>query len=80
MMKRLSYTLSRCAVMRDFGSQNDAVLGMWEKFKSDALPVWAIILFVVEVSLGLALLLYFVIGKRVRTSLHKKRKQALNKK
>ena len=75
-----SYTLSRCAVMRDFGSQNDAVLGMWEKFKSDALPVWAIILFVVEVSLGLALLLYFVIGKRVKTSLHKKRKQALNKK
>ncbi|MBQ6730506.1 MAG: extracellular solute-binding protein [Bacilli bacterium] len=74
------YTLNRCAVMRDFGPQNEAVLKMWEKFKSDNLPVWAIVLFVVEVSAGLALVLYFVIGKRMKYSLRKKRKEELNKK
>ena len=74
------YTLNRCAVMRDFGSQNEAVLKMWEKFKSDALPVWAIVLFIVEVSAALVLVLYFVIGKRMKYSLRKKRKEEVNKK
>ena len=73
-------TLARCAVMRDFGSQNEAVLKMWEKFKSDNLPVWAIVLFIVEVSAALVLVLYFVIGKRMKYSLRKKRKEELNKK
>ena len=74
------YTLTRCAVMRDFGPQNEAVLKMWEKFKSDALPVWAIVLFIVEVSAALVLVLYFVIGKRMKYSLRKKRKEEQNKK
>ena len=74
------YTLNRCAVMRDVGSQNEAVLKMWEKFKSDALPVWAIVLFIVEVSAALVLVLYFVIGKRMKYSLRKKRKEEVNKK
>ena len=69
------HTLSRCAVMRDFGSQNDAVLKMWEKFKSDALPTWAIVLFVVEVSAGVGLLAYFFVGNRLKRSLRKKRKE-----
>ena len=69
-------TLTRCAVMRDFGSQNDAVLKMWEKFKSDALPVWAIVLFVVEIAAALALVGYFFIGNRVKHSLRKKRKES----
>ena len=73
-------TLTRCAVMRDFGSQNEAVLKMWEKFKSDALPVWAIVLFIVEVTAALALVLYFVVGKRMKYSLRKKRKEETNKK
>ena len=69
------HTFSRCAVMRDFGSQNDAVLKMWEKFKSDALPTWAIVLFVVEVSAGVGLLVYFFVGNRLKRSLRKKRKE-----
>ena len=73
-------TLTRCAVMRDFGPQNEAVLKMWEKFKSDNLPVWAIVLFIVEVSAALVLVLYFVIGKRMKYSLRKKRKEEVNKK
>ena len=70
------YTLTRCAVMRDFGSQNEAVLKMWEKFKSDALPVWAIVLFVIEIAAALALVGYFFIGNRVKHSLRKKRKES----
>ena len=73
-------TLSRCAVMRDFGAQNEAVLKMWEKFKSDSLPVWAIVLFIVEVSAALVFILYFVVGKRMKYSLRKKRKEEVNKK
>ena len=73
-------TLARCAVMRDFGPQNEAVLKMWEKFKSDNLPVWAIVLFIVEVSAALVLVLYFVVGKRMKYSLRKKRKEEVNKK
>ena len=73
-------TLTRCAVMRDFGSQNEAVLKMWEKFKSDALPTWAIVLFIIEGSAAVALVLYFVIGKRMKYSLRKKRKEEANKK
>ena len=69
-------TLARCAVMRDFGSQNDAVLKMWEKFKSDALPVWAIVLFVIEIAAGLALVGYFFVGNRIKHSLRKKRKES----
>ena len=70
-----SQTLARCAVMRDFGEQNDAVLQMWEKFKSNALPIWATILFVVEIGAALALVAYFYIGNRVKHSLRKKRKE-----
>ena len=70
------YTLTRCAVMRDFGSQNEAVLKMWEKFKSDALPIWAIVLFVIEIAAALALVGYFFIGNRVKHSLRKKRKES----
>ena len=74
------YTLSRCAVMRDFGPQNEAVLKMWEKFKSDTLPVWAIVLFIVEVAGGACLIGYFFIGNRVKHNLRKKRKEEQNKK
>ena len=73
-------TLARCAVMRDFGAQNEAVLKMWEKFKTDTLPVWAIVLFVVELSLFAAFGLYFLVGKRVKYTLRRRRKEEQNKK
>ena len=68
-------TLTRCAVMRDFGTQNEAVLNMWEKFKSDALPTWAIVLFAVEVSAALGFVAYLLINKRVKKTLRIKRKE-----
>ena len=73
-------TLARCAVMRDFGSQNEAVLKMWEKFKSDSLPTWAWVLFVIEIVAAATLIGYFYIGNRVKHNLRKKRKEEQNKK
>lgn len=72
--------LTRCAVMRDFGSQNDTVLKMWEKFKSDALPVWAIVLFVVEIVGGALLITYFFAINRIKKNLRNKRNESLGKK
>ena len=40
-------TLARCAVMKDYEDKNDLIMKMWEDFKSDPLPVWAIVLFIV---------------------------------
>ena len=74
------YTLTRCAVMRDFGAQNDSVLKMWERFKSNALPVWATVVFIVEIVLALGLVGYFFIGNRIKHNLRKKRKEQTNKK
>ena len=73
-------TLTRCAVMRDFGEQNTAVLKMWERFKSNALPVWAVILFIVELAAVVGLFLYFFIGRRVKYTLRRKRKLEQTKK
>ncbi len=73
-------TLVRCAVMRDFGPQNDAVLKMWEKFKSDALPTWAIVLFIVEGVIGAGAIAYYFASRAIKTSLRKKRKEELAKK
>ena len=54
-------TLMRCAVMRDYGEENNKnVMKMWENFKSDPLPTWAIILFIVLIAGGLALAGYFI--------------------
>lgn len=68
-------TLTRCAVMRDFGPQNDAVMSMWENFRSTSLPLWAIILFVVELAIiACAVIIYFY-AKYKRKTFRKKRNQ-----
>lgn len=38
-------TINRCAVMEDYQDNNKLVMTMWEEFKSDPLPLWAIIVF-----------------------------------
>lgn len=64
----------RCAVMQDYGKQNSAILKMWENFKSDPLPLWAIILFASEIAIILSSGLYFYIRKRVKVNLRTNRK------
>lgn len=38
-------------VMKDYGDNNDLILKMWEEVKHEALPIWAIVLFVIEIAL-----------------------------
>ena len=73
-------TLKRCAVMAYDYLNNERVVKMWEDFKSDPLPVWAIILFALEGVAAVGLISYFTIGKHVKRSLRKKRKEEANKK
>ena len=68
-------TMTRCAVMRDFGENNSLILEMWENFKSDPLPLWATILFICEIALILGLVGVFFFNKYIKVSLRKKRKQ-----
>lgn len=72
-------TITRCAVMRDFGDRNNAVLKMWEKFKSDALPIWAIILFAIELVLLIGGASYYIISKKLNLKLRKRRKLEASK-
>lgn len=68
-------TMIRCAVMKDFGENNSAILQMWENFKSDPLPTWADILFAVEISLIVGFVCYFIFSKTIKLRLRKKRKE-----
>lgn len=63
----------RCAVMRDYGKDNDAILKMWENFKSDALPNWAIAIFVIEIILIIGGISFYFFSKKIRVYLRKHR-------
>ena len=66
-------TLNRCAVMKDYGENNKYVMKMWEQFKSDPLPTWAIIVFVAVIVGILALISYLVVNNIIKKSIKKKR-------
>ena len=56
--------LDRLAVMRDFGSDGNArLLDMWEQVRTNALPVWGIIILVVEVLAGIGFGAYLISHK-----------------
>ena len=66
-------TLNRCAVMKDYGENNKYVMKMWENFKSNNLPTWATVLFIVIIAGAVALIAYFVINSLMKKSTRKKR-------
>ena len=66
-------TINRCAVMEDYGENNVHVMKMWENFKSDPLPVWAVITLIVFIVGILALIAYFVVNKILTNNVRKKR-------
>ncbi len=66
-------TLNRCSVMKDYGKNNEYVMAMWERFKSNSLPAWAIVLFAMEVAAILGLVGYFAIRKIVKKKTRIKR-------
>lgn len=65
--------INRCAVMKDYGKDNDAILKMWENFKSDPLPAWAITLFICEIVLIAGGIIFYFSQKRIRVYLRKNR-------
>lgn len=67
-------TLVRCAVMKDYGEQNEKVVKMWEKFKTSAMPLWTIIVLIIEIGTGASLFLFFLINKHIKLKLRAKRK------
>lgn len=61
------------AVMSDFGTQYTAVLDMWEIVRSNSLPLWADILLVAEISIGVGFVVFFGYKK------HEKNKKIKNR-
>lgn len=67
-------TMERCAVMRDYGKNNEHVMKMWEEFRSNGLPVWSIVLFILEILVALLGVGFIVYNKSIKKKLRKKRK------
>ena len=67
-------TMQRCAVMRDYGKNNEHVMKMWEEFRSNGLPVWSIVLFILEILVALLGIGFIVYNKSIKKKLRKKRK------
>jgi len=66
-------TMLRCTVMKDYRENNKTIMNLWEEFKSNGLPVWAIILIIIEIGIIIAAISYFVMTKQIKKSVRKKR-------
>lgn len=69
-------TIIRCAVMEDFGDQNEAVLEMWVRVKGNDVPLWSYIFVLV---LLILITIYFVtsqVNKKERNKRLKEKKEA----
>ena len=67
-------TINRCAVMADYADDNIKIVKLWEDFKSNPLPVWAIVLLITEVVVAGSLLAYFFMSKSIKKKLRLVRK------
>ena len=68
-------TITRCAVMKDFGENNKLVMKMWEEFKSDPLPTSSLVIFIVIIASGIALGAFIITNKVLVNRIRKKRKR-----
>ncbi len=69
-------TINRCSVMKDYGKNNKLIVKMWENFKSDALPVWAIVLFTVEGVVLVGGVTWFLTRRQIRKNIRHKRRES----
>lgn len=70
----LEEVLDRCAIMNDFGDEGTIqLLDMWESVRTNALPTWAIVVFIIEGILLLTLVGYFIYKSVIRKNLKKAR-------
>lgn len=71
--------LAHLCVMDDFGLQNEAVLNMWESVRTNPLPIWALIILLVELAIAFALIGYFGGKKAIKAKMRKEHKKSLGK-
>ena len=62
-------TINRCSVMEDYGEDNIKIVKLWEDFKSNPVPLWGIILLIIEAVVAAFLIGYFYFGRRVKKKL-----------
>ena len=72
-------TILRCAVMEDYGEDNIKIVKLWEDFKSNPLPTWAIILLIAEVATAGLVVTYLFTSKYIKKKLRMSRKGEDNK-
>ncbi len=64
--------LPTLAVMEDFGNQNIKIVTMWERARSNSLPIWAYVLIVLLIVLIIGLFIF----EKIRVhAVHKRRKE-----
>lgn len=68
-------TINRCAVMSDYGENNKYVMKMWESFKTNPLPVWAIVTLAIIGAGAVAFVTMLIVNSTTKKSLKKKRIQ-----
>ena len=66
-------TLDRCAVMADYGENNQYVMKMWENFKSNPLPTWAIVTFITILVIGLGFVALLIVNSVLKKNIKNKR-------
>ena len=67
--------LDRLAIMNDFGSEGNArLLDMWEQVRTNALPLWGVIILAAEVLAGAAFAAYLITHKINRKRFKKERR------
>lgn len=67
-------TINRCSMMKDYGENNKNVMKMWENFKSNPLPLWAIITFIVVLAGLLAFATYMIVNAVIKKKIRLARK------
>lgn len=72
--------LPSLCIMADFGDQTDALVAMWEKVKNTNLPIWAYVLILVLVVLGILFaVLYGVHKRRIKAERRARKKERQEK-
>ena len=73
-------TIIKCAIMEDFGKENEKILEMWARAKSDLVPIWAWIFIAIAVIFVTTTITVNAIHKTARNKRIQQKKQAANQK
>jgi hypothetical protein len=68
-------TIIRCAVMEDFGKDNEKVISMWIRVKSDEVPVWIWVFLGTSIVLVAAYFISKTASKKIRNDRIKEKRK-----